>query len=49
MEPVALSALALVAVVGVVAIVLAIVNRHSRRWRFGVFYERDDDDHPPES
>lgn len=33
-------------VLAVVALVLAVLNRRARRWRFGVFYERDDRDDP---
>lgn len=40
----ALAVLGGLAIIGVVAIILAIVNRKARRWRFGVFYERDDDE-----
>lgn len=43
----ALAIAAAVAVVVVVGLVLALVNRRARRWRFGIFYERDDE--PPES
>lgn len=38
-----LAVLAAVAVVVFVGLVLAVLNRRVRRWRFGVFYERDDD------
>lgn len=39
----ALAIVAAVAVIAAVAVVLAILNRRARHWRFGVFYERDDD------
>jgi hypothetical protein len=43
-DPVAIGLAVAFVIVALVAVVLAIVNRRARRWRIGIFYERDDND-----